>query len=413
MAKAKTRQYFLKHEQMDFEIQCILGGCYYGTADAGEVLSAVDLIKEGDFESWYEAWLSTAERALGFAEKCASVGNEVSAREAYLRAAGYFAASISMIDGTDDPSRGVPTWKRHLECWDEFCSRSRPPAVKVSIPYEDTPMPGHLFLPDDSGGPFATIILNNGSDGATCSMWGAGAAGAVRRGYAALVFDGPGQNAMLWLHGVPFRYDWEKVITPVMDFLEGRDEVDSGRIALSGISQGGYWVLRALAFEHRVKAGIVDPGVMDVSTAVAGRFPKRMMKLLEAGNREEFDKEMGLGMKIAGHGARQTVEWRMKPYGVDGYFDWLSESLKYNARDVIKRIECPMFIADPDDEQFWPGQSREVYDALESPKTIQRFTREEGANWHCEPKARGLYDQRMFDWLATVMPAASDQSYVT
>jgi hypothetical protein len=68
------------------------------------------------------------------------------------------------------------------------------------------------------------------------------------------------------------------------------------------------------------------------------------------------------------------------------------------------QIQCPLFIADPDDEQFWPGQSQEVYDALVCPKTLVRFTAEEGANWHCEPKARALYDQRLFDWLATAMP---------
>jgi hypothetical protein len=144
---------------------------------------------------------------------------------------------------------------------------------------------------------------------------------------------------------------------------------------------------------------------MDVSTAVAGRFPKRLMKLLEAGEEEEFNKEMGLAMKMMGHEMRQTMAWRMKPYGTDSYYQWVKASQQFNARDVIKQIECPMFIADPDDEQFWPGQSQEVYDALESPKALMRFTREEGANWHCEPKARALYDKRMFDWLATVMPA--------
>ncbi len=401
----KKKHYFLKHEQMDFEIQAILGSCYYGAADAGEILATADRIKDGDFESWYQAWYSTAERVLGFAGECAAAGNDVSAREAYLRAATYFSGSISMIDGTDDPSRGVPAWKRHLACWEEFCSRLDPLAEKVDIPYEEVPMPGYFFKPSDSGGPWATVIFNNGSDGPTCAMWTLGVAGALERGYAALVFDGPGENSMLWLHDVPFRHDWEKVITPVVDYLVGRDDVDAGRIALSGVSQGGFWILRALAFEHRVKAGIADPGVMDVSSAISERFPKRLMKLFDAGNEEEFNKEMKMGMKMAGHAARQELEWRMKPYGTDSYYEWVLLSKQFNLRDVIKQVECPVFIADPEDEQFWPGQSQQVYDALECPKIIVRFTAEEGANWHCEPKARGLYDQRMFDWLATVIPA--------
>lgn len=402
----KPRQYFMQHEQMDFEIQIILGSCCYGCAEAGEVLSTVERMREGDFESWYGKWYATAKRLEDIAAGCAAAGNGVSARRAYLRASCYYAASLSMIDGSDDPSRRVPTWKKHMACFDEFSARLSPPAEKVEIPYGDTPMPGYLFKPHGgSSGPFATVIFNNGSDGPTVSMWSSGVAGALERGYAALVFDGPGQNAMLWLHGVPFRPDWEKVITPVVDFLATRPDVDPSRIALSGISQGGYWILRALAFEHRIAAGIADPGVMDVSTAVVAKYPPEMLQLVDEGRKEEFDDMMSEGLKYMPTATRQTVQWRMKPYGTDSFYDWITMSRQYNVRDVIDRVTCPMFIADPEDEQFWPGQSQEVYDALTCPKTIVRFTHEEGANWHCEPKARSLYDQRMFDWLATVMPA--------
>lgn len=405
MSDSTKKQFFLDDEQMDFEIQCVLGGCYYGSADAGEVLATAVRLKEGDCESWYQEWLATAERVQKYAKQSAAAGNRVSARRAYLRAASYYGASISMIDGTDDPTRGVPTWKRHMKCFDEFCSLLDPPAEKVKIPYEKTPMPGYLFKPDEPGGPWPTIIFNNGSDGPTCAMWGSGVAGALERGYAALIFDGPGQNSMLWLHDVGFRYDWEKVITPVVDYLLGRGEVDAKRIALSGISQGGYWVLRALAFEKRIAAGIADPGVMDIATVMKAKFPKEMLQLLDEGKEKDFNDFMDMVMKQQGARERQELEWRMKPYGTKVYSEWLKSAMKFNARDVVKQIECPMFIADPDDEQFWPGQSQEVYDALECPRIIARFTAAEGANWHCEPKARSLYDQRMFDWLATVMPA--------
>ena len=44
-----------------------------------------------------------------------------------------------------------------------------------------------------------------------------------------------------------FRHDWEAVITPVVDFLASRDDVDDDRIVLHGISQAGYWAPRAAA----------------------------------------------------------------------------------------------------------------------------------------------------------------------
>jgi len=280
-----------------------------------------------------------------------------------------------------------------------------PPVEKVAIPYDGTAMPGYFFRPDDSAGPWATIIFNNGSDGATCGMWSGGVAAALERGYAALVFDGPGQNAMLWLQKIPFRNDWERVITPVVDFLLQRQDVDASRIALSGISQGGYWILRALAFEHRIAAGIADPAVMDVSASFLRELPEEMRDLLDAGREPEFNEAMEEGLRQAGAGARQVVEWRMRPHKAASFYHQYRMVQRYNVRDVVHQIRCPMFIADPDDEQFWPGQSTEVYQALRCPKTLVRFTADEGANWHCEPKARGLYDQRLFDWLATVLPA--------
>ncbi len=109
----------MEHEQMDFETQILLGCCHYGAADAGEILATVERIPSGDFEKWYEAWFAIAERLQGIAEQSASSGNPVSARKAFLRAATYFSASAIFIDGTKDPSRGIPAWKRHLTCWEQ------------------------------------------------------------------------------------------------------------------------------------------------------------------------------------------------------------------------------------------------------------------------------------------------------
>ena len=48
-----------------------------------------------------------------------------------------------------------------------------------------------------------------------------------------------------------FRPDWEAVIGPVVDFAVTRPEVDPSRIALMGISFGGYLAPRAASGEPR------------------------------------------------------------------------------------------------------------------------------------------------------------------
>jgi hypothetical protein len=60
----------------------------------------------------------------------------------------------------------------------------------------------------------------------------------------------------------------------------------------------------------------------------------------------------------------------------------------------------PILICDPEGELFWPGESQQLYDAVGSEnKVLANFTAAEGADLHCEPKAMGLRNQVVFDWL--------------
>ena len=159
--------------------------------------------------------------------------------------------------------------------------------------------PGYFFRSGPAGVPRRTLIFNNGSDGSVVGAWTGGMADALERGWNAMTFDGPGQNAALVRQGLAFRPDWEKVITPVVDFLSARADVDAARLALLGVSQGGYWVPRALAFEHRIAAAVADPGVVDVSTTILGHLPHVMIKLLESGEREKFDRDIDWTLRIS------------------------------------------------------------------------------------------------------------------
>jgi hypothetical protein len=57
---------------------------------------------------------------------------------------------------------------------------------------------------------------------------------ALERGYHAMTFDGPGQQAALFLQGIPFRHDREAVPTPVVDAMVARPDVDPDRAVLAG-----------------------------------------------------------------------------------------------------------------------------------------------------------------------------------
>ena len=100
-----------------------------------------------------------------------------------------------------------------------------------------------------------------------------------------MTFEGPGQGGMIRKQKIPFRYDWEKVVTPVIDYALSRKEiVDPNRIALMGISMGGYLAARAVAFEHRIAACVLYNGVYDGYDAFAAGFPKSLRLAVENGN---------------------------------------------------------------------------------------------------------------------------------
>ena len=397
---------FFENDQFNFELQCALGGVAYGGGDVGEMFATAGRILDGDADSWCREWTAAGQRTEAAAKACPAADHPMSARAAYLRASVYYALALSAVDGTKDPSALLlPTFRSHRCCFDLYVDLLGPSAERVEIPYEGDRMPGYLFRHGTPNGSRPTLIMNNGSDGPVTSIWPVLSAGAVQRGYNVLVFDGPGQQSMLFERGVPFRHDWEHVITPVVDFLLARADVHPDRIVLYGISQGGYWVPRALAFEHRVAAAVADPGVHNAFEPWWNALPPPMRQLLDAGDRDQFDQMLDEGMREASPAERQNLQWRTKPYGLDSPFDVFTAVRKYNLADVVQQITTPMLITDPENEQFWPGQSKELFDALPGRKELVSFTAYEGADQHCEPMARTLLEQRMFDWLDEVVGA--------
>lgn len=389
---------FFDNPAWEYASRIALGASARGAADAGEVLATIHAIPEGDPEAWFRTWSETADRLEAGAEDAERQGHAVSAAARWLRAATYRFAATESLDASADPGRLVPTWERHRAAWDRVCQLRG--FERLAIPYPSGPLDAWVFHSGRTE-PHPWVILNNGSDGPVTSMWMMGGAAAVERGFSAITFDGPGQGSALFRAGLPFRPDWEAVITPVVDALLARPDVDPDRIVLHGISQAGYWVPRAVAFEHRIAAAVADPGVMDVSRSWFAHLPPEMISLLDAGMKEEFDAIMNA--PEVPQEQRAMLAFRMRPYGMTSPFDVYAAVRDYHLRDVAARITCPVLITDPDGEQFWPGQSQELYDALRSPKELVRFTEAEGADWHCEPMALALRDERVFDWIETVL----------
>jgi hypothetical protein len=408
---------FFKNDDFNFLTEIALGSVYWQAADVGEVLTTVERIHDGKARSWVDEWTATADRLTQLAAVNAASGRARSAAGQYLRGSLYYSLATYSADGTEDPALFAALWEKHRAAWDQFVDLGEfggAVAERIEIPYEGTTLPGYFFRSGGEGAdggdgavgsPRRTLIFNNGSDGSAVGAWTGGMAAALGRGWNTMTFDGPGQNAALMRQGLAFRPDWEKVVTPVVDFLSARADVDEGKLAVLGVSQAGYWVPRALAFEHRIAAAVADPGVVDVSATILRHLPHTMIKLLEERNREKFDRDVDWTLKIS-PSTRSILALRMRPYGVSTPYEFFSASRDYALTDeLIAKISTPVLVTDPENEQFWPGQSAELFGKLTGTKAIIAFTQEEGADSHCEPTALGLRGERIFDWLNDQIPA--------
>src|SRR5882757_416640 len=303
--RRKVMKFLFDDESFSFEALRAAGFANYGGADLGEVLVAARAIPDGDEAAWHREWKAIAQRAEALGRESLQAGHDVSAREALLRASNYY--RTAEFYRRDDPFNDPEVAELSHRSRDTFLTAIRLfdfTVVEVAIPYQDTTLPGYLYLVDDSGAARGersdgrtargersddsgtarpTVIYNSGYDSTLEESYFAIAAAALARGYNVLAFDGPGQGGALREQRLVFRPDWEAVVTPVIDFALTRPEIKPDAIALFGYSLGGYLVARAAAFEHRVAAIVLDDGVFDFSAAFRNSLPPFLSSWISEG----------------------------------------------------------------------------------------------------------------------------------
>lgn len=381
-------------ESFSFETLRAVGYAPYGGADIGEVITTAARITPGDWESWYREWRSLADRIAAIADDCAAAGHSTSASGAYLRASNYYrTAEFYLRDDPRNDPRVADTSARAIAAFRDAAEVQRH-WKRVQIPYAGIQLEGYyLNVAGDQRGP--TLLAHGGFDSTVEEMYFAVGEAARRYGWNCLIFEGPGQGSALRRHGLPFRHDWEAVITPVVDFAVSLPGVDPERMVLLGMSMGGYLAPRAAAFEHRIAACIAYDGVFSMADAM----PK-----VDVPEHHSVEPAAAFDALIARRAQAPTSpRWVLSNalwvFDVATGQELLDEIAKYDLAGIADRVVCPTLVCEAEDDQFFQGQPARLYDALRCPKTYLRFTADEGAGEHCHEGALTLFHQRMFDWL--------------
>ncbi|WP_047489977.1 S9 family peptidase [Terriglobus sp. TAA 43] len=376
----------------------------YGGADYGEVKAVADAIGSGDDAAYYTAWLQAADRLAQQAADTLAHGHKQSARDLFLRASSFYAASYHPLYGEPVDPRLIHAFRKQIESMNSGLALFEPAILPLRIPFESISMPAYLVPAEGRANEVRPlIILNGGYDSTVTDTYFASAVAASRRGYHCLLFDGPGQGEMLYEHAVRLRPDWETVISAVVDFAIQQPIVDPTRIALSGASLGGYLAPRGASGEPRIAALIADPGTW----SIAGGFKEAAIHKLgvspeAAANLGTLDDAtmQRLDSMIQNN---RDLRWKVVQrgfwvHGVSNLRDYFREAERYTMDGRAENIQCPTLLTAAEDDRL-SFSAPYFLDALRCPKTLIKFSSAEGAGTHCEMQNRSLFNRKALDWL--------------
>jgi pimeloyl-ACP methyl ester carboxylesterase len=388
-------------------------GATGSAAVAGQVATALDQAasREGGttLQSYVDAFVALGNRLTDQAVEARRGRHRLTARNRFMRAAGAYSQALYFVLGTDDPGAEVALYRAMDDAWRNAAWLMPTKFEPVEIPYGTSTLPGWFLPVDTAVSPRSTLVITNSNDGQHVDVWTWGAAAALERGYNVVLVDGPGQGEMLIERGVPLRPDWERVVTPVVDWLVERGDVDDERIVLLGWGDGAALAARAAASEPRLAALVCDPGVVDPWQS----FPAPLREVATSGTPDQVNATWNsVVVPAATPMQRFALTKQLAPYSAEAQrdaragrvpSDWagLAAAIqRFEVSAAVPRIEVPTLVIDYELDEVVPGQANAVYDLLTAEdRELITLGVADGAMFNRAPLAPQVRNETIFDWL--------------
>jgi len=339
----------------------------------GRAAAAVD---DATQQAWFDSWTVAADRLDELAARDEAAGRCRSAARKRRRSSAYHLMAERMM--TNLSPLKMQSYEKSLASFRSATRGLERPIEFLEVRYGDGPLPA-LFLAGEGTGRRPCIVCFNGYDVTKEVLYLMGLGDLASRGISVLLCDQPGSGGALRLHGLPTRFDMEVPAAACFEAMAARPDVDDGKIAIGGISMGGYFAPRAASVDHRFAACVAWGAFHDL---------------------------LGVAANLAQTGAHSAP-----PFQVPWVFGMEEGSLRnvaprFNLDAVIAEMTCPLFVVHGESDRQVPvAQAQRTYDmATSSPRRdLLVFPAGAWGEEHCQVDDPTLAIDAIGDWLQEVL----------
>jgi dienelactone hydrolase len=331
--------------------------------------------------AFMKQWAAMGEKLIALADEDEARGRGFSASAKLERASLYLFVAERM-QGHGAPGR-KETYAKALAAFEKSAQLGQINRQRVEIPLNSGTMPA-LYTRAQGPGPHPVVVYCNGLD--SCKellYWSRLPEALARRGISTLCVDQPGSGEALRLQNLPVDPHSENWASKAVDWLETQSDVDPKRIGMTGISLGGHFAPRAVAYEPRFASG-----------ACWGANHNW---------REVQDKRMKREGENPVPHYWAHVMWA---FGADTMDDFLAKSEAMNLNGHMDGVKVPFLVTHgADDRQISVQYAHDCYAQLvNSPRReLKIFTAREGGVEHVGADNMAYGRDYIADWFAETL----------
>lgn len=344
----------------------------------------VDAAKDGadaGTPQFMAQWVAMADKLIELADEDDAKGRAFSASDKLERASLYL-LNAERMQGHGHPGR-KETYARALAAFARSSGLGKLNRERVEIQLAQATMSA-LYTRAPGDGRKPVVVYCNGLD--SCKellYWSRLPEALARRGISTLCVDQPGSGEALRLQNLPVDPHSENWASRAVDWLEAQPDVDPKRIGMTGISLGGHFAPRAVAYEPRFASG-----------AVWGANHNW---------REVQDKRMRREGENPVPHYWAHVMWA---FGASSMDDFLARSQDMNLNGHMDRIKVPFLVTHgAHDRQISVSYADDLYDQLVNSPRREKviFTAREGGVEHVGADNMSYGRDCIADWFAETL----------